>query len=216
MSQPSYTPQPGNIPPSYPPPPSNSNRTLWIVLGSVLGGGFLLLICVGVVVIGVLTTLGARVSTVFNDIEAGLASPAAVSLADPIEAGDAIAPGEAARVGDFDVVVRRSWVAEGNDYVAPAPGNEFRAVEYTITNRSDQEVSASDAMVYSWMQATDGELYSCCVFGADDAISILEPLGRGETGTTVEVYEVPQGAQELYFVYESFEDDVTRVAVELP
>jgi hypothetical protein len=216
MSQPTYTPQPGNVPPPYPPPPSNSNRTLWIILGSVLGGGFLLLICVAVVVIGVLSTLGARVSTVFSEIEAGLASPAAVSYTDPIDASAAIAPGETARVGDFDVVVRNAWVAQGNEYLEPAPGYKYRAVEFTITNRGTRAVNASDAVLYSWVQDADGETYECCIFDADDAVSIIEPLGSGETGTTVEVYEVPEGAQELYFVYEHFDDDSTRVAVALP
>jgi hypothetical protein len=213
MSQP-FDPPSAHVPASYPPAPAKSNRTLWIVLGSIIGGGFLLLLCVGVLVIGTLSMLGTRVSSVFNEIEAGLASAEAASFVEPIDTSNAIAMNETGHVGDFDVVVQRSWVVQQSE--ATTPGYAYRAVEFTITNRSGQPVQAEDAIVYSRVQDATGATYECCVFDAEDAFMIDETLNPGATGTTVEVYEVPEESQQLFFVYESFDADSPPVVVALP
>lgn len=77
-------------PPPYPPPPAPPSGSgeggsgKWIVIGLASCGGVALLCIVGtIVVIGVLTLLGKKVSAVFSEIDSGLVTDADFSMPPP-------------------------------------------------------------------------------------------------------------------------------------
>lgn len=207
------------LPPGAPAPPSNSNRTLWIVLGSCLGGGLLLTICAVILVVGSLTILGRRVSTVFNQINSGLARENSngfvLPTAAPVDVSESIAVGTSGRSGDLELQVNDTSTQPDDSAAQPSPGNEFRVVTVQATNRGTQPLELQDRLLLSWVQAGSERSYDCCVFALMPNFNFAEQLAPGATAETRLVFEVPSDAGTLYWVYEDTRAQAAPLVVEL-
>lgn len=195
------------LPPTSPAPApqSGSNRTLWIVLGSCLGGGLLLTICAAIIIIGSLTIIGRRVSSVFTQINSGLEIPDpdgfVLPTAEPVDVGQALAIGAPARSGELELTVSGSSIERSTSAVRASAGNEFRAVDVQITNRGAEEANLGDDLLFSWVQDDAERSYDCCVFGLMDDASSDVTLAPGASATLRLVFELPRSADALYWVY---------------
>lgn len=200
---PSPPPQPGATGPQ-----GGSNRTLWIVLGSCLGGGLLLLICGAVLIFATLTIAGRQVSNVFNEIESGLDAAESnggfvLPTAAPVDVSEAIEVGTAGRSGDLELSVTNTATEEGDDNTQPRAGSEFLVVEVQATNRGTEEIDSGDALFFSWVQNDTQESYTCCIFSLMQDLGGFGTLAPGDAGQVRLVFEVPSDADALYWVYEA-------------
>lgn len=220
MSQQPPSPPPGfNVPPApgYPPPapPQKSNRTLWIVLGIVLGGGALL-VCTGALIIGALSIAGQRVSNTFEEIESGLALASDEAYVMPT--GVAIAPsaargvGDLLEAGDLDITITAVRTDPGDAEAMPEEGNEFLLLDMQITNRNRRSVIPDDTLTYSWIQDPNNTILYCCVYDKMGESPVMEPLKPGATIDATLIYEVPRHVEPLYWVFEEFIDERQAIA----
>ena len=194
-----------HIPPSptpATPASSNSNRTLWIILGSIGFVGVCSLLCVAVGIIGVLTVLGQQTSAVFDQIAGGLNAEPGFELpsTEPIDVGGALAVGASKRVGDLEFTVVRSEIVDGDTGNQPETFYQFLSVRVRITNRGAQPVALETVTAWSWLQDADDLTYDCCIFDLSDS-KLFDELAPGSSVEGDLVYEAPEEAERLYWVY---------------
>jgi|GEM_PF-7129018 len=199
---------PGSLPqPPLPPnqPQQNSNRTLWIVLGAIGGGSALLLICGCIAMFLILNMLGSQVSTVFDQVDDGLQSGSSFEMpsSDPVDVSQAATLGSTIPAGYIDLTINSVRPINGDDFNEPAPGNTFVAVELEIANRSEEDVTPEEALLWTRIQDGSQQTYDCCAYGLmlDD---LSKPIKPGATGTATAVYEIAEDADPIYWVYEEF------------
>lgn len=220
MSQlpPTPPPQPFTVPPApqnqqpfVPQASSNSNRSFWLIFGSLGAAGVLLLICVGVAVIGTLSLLGRQVSTTFAeldnpDLPAADVQPTAL----PIDPGTAIQLGNVMEVGDFDVTITSVRSDLGTPSVVPAEGNEFLYLDMNVTNRSRRSRSFDEVIYATYIQdATNRQYFSAHGLESNAA---FESIKRDGTLQITVAYEVPRDIKNVHWVYEDTRDDVKVAA----
>jgi hypothetical protein len=194
------------IPPSptpATPAPAKSNRTLWIILGSIGFVGVCSLLCVAIGVIGALTVLGRQTSTVFDEIESGLSAEPGFELPgpEPIDTSGALTVGASKRVGDLEFSVVRSEVVEDNTSNQSPDFYQFLAVRLRITNRGAEPFALEDVPFWSWLQDSDDLIYDCCIRDLSDS-SMFDELAPGESVEGELVYEAPEEPEQLYWVYQ--------------
>lgn len=199
-------------------PPSGSNRTLWIILGSCLGGGLLLTICAAILVVGSLSILGRRTSSVFNQINSGLvrenSNGFVLPTAAPVEVSAALPIGTSGRSGDLELQVIDTTTEVGDSLRQPQPGNEFRVITVQAINRGAQPLDL-DRLLLSWVQQGTTGSYECCVFALMPNFDFTQEIAPGATSEIRLVFEVPGGSDPLYWVYEERQTEATPLVVEL-
>jgi hypothetical protein len=194
------------IPPSPTPATpslSNSNRTLWIILGSIGFVGICMLLCTAISVIGALTMLGRQTSTVFSEIENELNTGTHFELptTQPIDVSGALTVGESKRLGDLEFTITSAQAVDGDASSEPAPFYQFLAVRVQITNRGAQPVALEKVTTWTWLQDTEDFTYDCCVFELSDETMFAE-LAPGSSVEGKLIYEAPDDTNLLYWVYE--------------
>ena len=193
-----------------PPPPTNqpqssSNRTLWIILGSIGLVGVCSLLCIGVGLFTVLTTLGQQTSTVFSAIENDLAedeSQFELPSAEPADTSAAIPVGTVQRVGDLEISIADARIVNGENGIEPDEYYQFLAVDLRIKNVGAQSVSLEEIGPWSWIQDSDDYTYDCCVFSLSDAALLEDELAAGDEVAGTIVYEVSDEVTTFYWIYE--------------
>lgn len=186
-------------------PQTGSNRTLWIILGSIGLVGVCSLLCIGVGVIGVLTMLGQQTSAVFSEIENDLEEGSQFELpsAEPADTSAAIPIGTVQRVGDLEISVRDARIINGENGVEPEEYYQFLAVDLRIKNLGAQPVSLEEIGPWSWLQDPDDFTYDCCVFSLSDAAILSDELAAGDEIEGTIVYEVADDVGTFFWIYES-------------
>ena len=200
--QPNVPPAPGQF--QQPPAQKKSGLPGWaIALIAVLAS--LVVICAvgAVVVIGVLNSLGSRVSQVTTQINAQVNSSIASSTV-PVATGGAKAIGDQVTAGDLAFTVRSAApITPSSDALPPEAGKQYFAVTLDVTNTSSAETVLTS--LSSHIQDGAGSVFSVSLFGQTSAgtssSSLLETLPAKATQSVTMVYEVPTAAGELYWVY---------------
>ncbi len=192
------------IPPSptpATPPPSNSNRTLWIILGSIGLVGVCSLLCIAIGMVGALTMLGRETSTVFDQLQNDLNEEPGFKLptSEPVDVSEAQAPGASKRIGDLEFTIMRSEVVDGDTTHQPETFYQFFSVRVRITNHGSQPVALEDVTSWTWIQDNADLTYDCCIFDLSDS-RMFDELAPGDSVEGELVYEAPEEEQ-LYWVY---------------
>lgn len=196
---------------SYMPPPtpanqphSSSNRTLWIILGSIGLVGVCSLLCIGVGIFTVLTTLGTRTETVFSQIQEDLDDQGSQFELPSSEAADvsaAIPIGAVQRVGDLEITVTDARMINGENGVEPDEYVQFLAVTLKIKNVGAQPVSLEEIGPWSWVQDEYDSTYDCCVFSVSDSAILGDELAAGAEIEGTLVYEVADDSEAFFWAY---------------
>ncbi|HEX6291135.1 MAG TPA: DUF4352 domain-containing protein [Herpetosiphonaceae bacterium] len=204
------------VPPTPAGPSSGSNRTLWIILGSIGFVGVCMVLCTAIGIIGVLTLLGRQTEQVFSEIERELNADTQFELptTEPVDVGAAVAVGTTQRVGDLDVTVVDVQTTAGDGSQEPTPGYQFLAVRLKITNRGAQPIALEDVALWTWLQDEDDWIYDCCVFTQSDPELLGDALPAGESIEGSLVYEGPDDVDTMYWIYEDLTGN-TRAVVRL-
>lgn len=197
-------PTPNGYPTSTNQSQSSSNRTLWIILGSIGLVGVCSLLCIGVGVIGVLTMLGQQTSAVFSEIEGELSDGSQFELPsiEPVDVSAAIAIGTVKRVGDLEISVTDARIINGENGVEPEEYYQFLAVDLQIKNVGAQPVSLEEIGPWSWLQDPDDFTYDCCVFSLSDTAILSDDLAAGDVIEGTIVYEAPDDVETFFWIYE--------------
>lgn len=201
--QPNEPPYQGSPPYYSPEPEQRRGLPGWAWALIIGGGGVTLLACVliPIVVIGGLTLLGQRVSSVFSEIETGLVE---LPEAMPANTADALPLGTDATLTNLRVTITDARpAAEISGLMAPLLGNEYWLVDVTFENiSSDQELWIEP--YDSWMQDAADVRYDYYWEApkVDDVFTQYEPLQPGATMTGTLVYEVAQDQGELFWIYQ--------------
>jgi hypothetical protein len=198
------------MPPSPTPPhqaQSSSNRTLWIILGSIGVVGVCSLLCLGVAVFGILTALGQRTSTVFEQIQNDLDAESQFQLptAQPVDLGAAIPIGTAKRIGNLEITVTDATTIDGQNGIEPEEYYQFVAVRLRIQNSGTQPVSLESIGPWSWIHDSDDFTYDCCVFALSDSALLNDELAAGSSIEGELVYEAADDGSSLFWVFEESE-----------
>ncbi|MBV9791020.1 MAG: DUF4352 domain-containing protein [Chloroflexi bacterium] len=202
-------------PPSTNQPQSNSNRTLWIILGSIGLVGVCALLCIGIGTFTVLTTLGEQVNREALQLdELDEESQFALPSAEPADTSAAIPIGTVQRVGDLEISVADARIVNGENGVEPDEYYQFLAVDLRIKNLGTQSVSLEEIGPWSWIQDADDYTYDCCVFSLSDAAILEDELAAGAEIEGTIVYEVSDEVTTFYWIYEDSTGD-DRVIVEI-
>lgn len=201
---------------SYMPPPtptnqpqSSSNRTLWIILGSIGLVGVCSLLCIGVGIFTVLTTLGTRTETVFSQIQEDLDEEGAQFELPSSEAADvsaAIPIGTVQRVGDLEISVTDARMINGENGVEPDEYYQFLAVDLRIKNVGAEAVSLEEIGPWSWVQDEYDSIYECCVFALSDSAILSDDLAAGAAIEGRLVYQVADDSESFFWVYDGGTD----------
>jgi hypothetical protein len=206
------------LPPSTPatPPPANSNRTLWIVLGAIGFVGVCLLLCAAIGIIGVLTLLGQQTSAVFRDIEQELNPVPQFELptTQPADLSAAVPVGTMQRIGNLEITVTGARFIEDEAANQPEPGYRYVAVEVRIANQSAQPIVLEAVSIWTWLQDQDNFTYDCCVYALSKPELFTDSLPAGGSVEGELVYEVLDDVGSLYWVYDDSAANA-RMAVEL-
>lgn len=191
-------------PPSANQPQSSSNRTLWIILGSIGLVGVCSLLCIGVGLFTVLTALGEQTSAVFEEIENDLdeESQFALPSAEAADTSAAIPVGTVQRVGDLEISVTDARIVNGENGIEPDEYYQFLAVDLQIKNLGTQPVSLEEIGPWSWIQDSDDFTYDCCVFSLSDRAVLEDELAAGDEIQGTIVYEVSDEVGTFYWIYE--------------
>lgn len=201
-------PQPQFQPPPIQAEPAKKNSFPgWAIALIIALGGSVVLCCVGaMVIVGVLTVLGSRVSKVYDDINTGLQTAVATSVPSaPISTEGAHKPGERVVVGDLEFVVSSAaFLNEEQSITRPDTGNVYYAVKLDVRNNgtTSKVVSAFSSQV----QNQNGHVYDLSLFGQKAAGmpqgELFQTLAAGESATLTYVYEVSQADEILYWGYQ--------------
>jgi hypothetical protein len=202
--------------PSPNPAPGNSNRTLWIILGSIGVVGVCSLLCLGVAVFGALTMLGQRTSTVFEQIQNDLDTESQFQLptAQPVDLSSAIPIGTAQRVGNLEITVTDAATVNGQNGIEPDEYLQFVAVKLRIHNTGTQPVALESIGPWSWIHDSDDFSYDCCVFALSDTALLKDELASGSTIEGELVYEAADDGSSLFWVFED-SDSGEQIVVRL-
>lgn len=198
-------------------PQSSSNRTLWIILGSIGLVGVCSLLCVGVGIFTVLNALGEPINSAFTEIENDLNNQDSQFELPSGEAADvsaAIPIGAAQRVGDLEISVTGARVIDGENGVEPEEFYQFLAVDLRIKNVGTQPASLEEIGPWSWVQDEYDFTYTCCVFPLSDATTLSDELAAGAEIEGTIVYEVANDSESFFWVYEG-DTDGELIVVEL-
>ncbi len=210
MSNPTPPEQPGQpyqLPPNYQPPPPEKRSGIptwvWVVLAAV-GGSALLCVILAIVVVGFLTVLGSRVSEVFSEINTGLVEGVDANPTPfPVEAAAALSLGDTATVADLRVTVTDAYAtSEVAGLMAPFAGNQYWVIEATFENTSD--INFAWLGPYdTWLQDGAGNSYEYYweAAGDENFFGTGEIVDPGQTVSGTFVYEVPEEAGELVWIY---------------
>ncbi|HEY0738159.1 MAG TPA: DUF4352 domain-containing protein [Herpetosiphonaceae bacterium] len=186
-------------------PKGSSNRTLWIILGSIGLVGACSLLCIGIGLFTVLNALGEPINSAFTEIEDGLNNEGSQFELPSGEAADvsaAIPIGTAQRVGDLEISVTDARVINGEDGVEPEEYYQFLAVDLRIKNVGTQSVSLEEIGPWSWVQDEYDYTYNCCVFSLSNAAILSDELAAGAELEGTIVYEVADDSESFFWVYE--------------
>lgn len=207
MSDPTNPPQiPQQLPPGAfaPPPPPRSGIPGWVIALIVAGGAVGACIVGAIVIIGILTLLGGRVSEVFSTIESDLDMAAVVG---PIDRSTALPVGDEATLGDLRISVVSA--APLSDVSAQAAGHVVWVVEATFTNRARsgaRTISRASSAIHDDTAAIYPYSYI-----AESAAGGEQPRASIRAGERVQMrlfYEVPGDAGQLYWAYHTDEGAV--------
>ena len=187
------------------------------MLSSCLGGALLVLICGAVLVIGGATLVGRRVSSVFTQLNSGLANPNGLLLptAGPIDTSAAVAVGTLVRVGGLELVVNSSATQSGDESAQPTAGNTFLSVDLKVTNRGPQTNALHSTLVLARIQDDRERTFNCCVFGLMNGLGDMSELESGASTSLTLVYEVPEDSDTLFWVYQPILSDGPPAIVRL-
>lgn len=181
-------------------PPVSSKRNIWLILGAAVGGGCLVLVCLGVVMIGFLTLLGQRVESAFQQIETELAREA---LPTPLPFGAVDADGLTQLGLTQNVTMLASEVAidPGLPGIAPRALHQFLVVSFEISGGStaDVQLTRDGLLRGARLEDAAGTRYPCCVRTLMDARAMNPPVVGTQTMAQV-AFEVPAGSSPLFFV----------------
>ena len=184
------------------PPPATSNRKLWIILGSVVGGGCLVLLCSAIVVVGVLSLLGRRVERTFEQIGSGLEQDTYM-MPTPLPYGaqseGRIDPTLSQSIG---VVVTSREFESGTSTIKPQAGYEFLIITYKTTGGTQADlVRVRSSMMASTRIMDDaGRTFACCATKFMQARQ-LDKFSFDPAGSVFKfAYEIPADAQTLFWV----------------
>lgn len=198
-------------------PPASSNRKLWIILGSVLGGGCLMTVCGIIAMIGVLSILGRRVETTFDQINSGLEQQESSLSAPKNQASVApYSPLTYAFSPDVDMNMVTAAIESGTGSVQPKAGHEFMVVRFRLTGGDFADtIFASDVIEARTHLVDDqGHQYQCCATTFMEAKQ-YNHFTEQANGTDYNIaYEVPKSAKMLFLIYrDETGQDVTKVQV---
>lgn len=211
----SYMPPP---PTSTNQPQSGSNRTLWIILGSIGLVGVCMLLCIGVGIFTVLTTLGEPINSTFSQIQADLDeqdSQFDLPGSTAVDISAAIPIGAVQRIGELEIAVTDARVINGENGVEPDEYYQFLAVDLRIKNVGAQAVPLEEIGPWSWVQDEYDSTYDCCVFPLSNAAILSDELAAGAEIEGTIVYEVADDSELFFWVYEgSTADELMVVALE--
>ncbi len=224
MSTPNPPEQPGQpyqLPPDYQPSPPEKRSGIpswvWIVLAAV-GGSIFLCVIIAIVVVGFLSLLGSRVSEVFSEIETGLVAGVDENPTPfPADPAEVFSLGDTATVADLRVTVTDAYTtADIEGLMAPLTGNEYWVIEAAFENSSDINF-AWIGPYDTWLQDTLGNSYEYYWEAADhtDFFGSGEIVETGQTVSGTFVYELPEDAGELFWIYVDA-DTGEQVAFALP
>lgn len=180
--------------PTTPTLPSGSAHTPWLVLGSCLGSGLLLMFCTVSLIIG-----GA--GSVFSQLSTGSQSGLGAPLASQRQIDAALPIGTPVRSGDLELQVIKTRPVPGTGAQQPRPGNQFHAVTVQATNHSRQSLDLNGWLFMSSLQEGCVRSYRCCVFPLMTDASFPETIAPGATKRVTLVYQAARDADTLYWTY---------------
>lgn len=114
--------------------------------------------------------------------------------------GNTYKAGEKAVIGDYEVTLINLMESKGSQYEKPGSGNVFVIAEFSIKNKSKEELTVSSIMCFS--AKADDTVYSLSL----EADTIAMTSGKiqfdmtidpGKTGTGIVGYEIPKGWKQL-------------------
>ncbi|MBC8163374.1 MAG: DUF4352 domain-containing protein [Roseiflexaceae bacterium] len=213
---PEYQPAPGQF---TPPPEKKAGIPGWaIALIAALAGLVILCVVGSIVAVGIFTTLGTQVDEVFSEINTELDSaPAAVaeSTALPADTGQAQALGERAAIDGLEFTVTSASPVEAATDLPPEQDMIYYQVNLQMQNTGDTPAILS--AYSSRVQDERGGTYEVSLFGQSSvqasSSELFQSVAAGATVDVTFVYEVPQAAAELFWVYQATDD--TAVVVQL-
>lgn len=117
---------------------------------------------------------------------------------------DAYKVGETAQLGDVSIKLNNVYESRGNSYYVPKDGYEYVILEFSISNKGDEELSLSTLLSFStWC---DGQSYTISIealaMGAfSGKIQLDCDVLPGKSVTGVIGYEIPSNWQTISVEY---------------
>ncbi|MDP9311880.1 MAG: hypothetical protein M3R24_13525 [Chloroflexota bacterium] len=189
--------QPHNVP-----APPTSNRKLWVILGSVVGGGCLVMVCGAIILIGVLSLLGRRVESTFEQINSGLEQTAAAPPT-PLPVGARSTGGVDRTLSQsIAVIVADLEFEQGTSMVKPEASHEFLIITYKTTGgtRADVTRLLNNIKASTRIMDDTGQTFACCADDLMHAKQLDQPVFNTNGSVFKVAYEVPTNAQALFWV----------------